>query len=105
MTRATLRYDQSSPTKVRQVLNLIRGLDVAEAREILRFSQRGASGLKFMFSPKRTAPISAQPSGSPRCPELQAWTASMASPRASLAAVASAVVFMVGNISDVVNSN
>ena len=43
MTRATLRYDQSSPTKVRQVLDLIRGLDVAEAREILRFSQRGAS--------------------------------------------------------------
>jgi len=43
MTRATLRYDQSSPTKVRQVLDLVRGLDVAEAREILRFSQRGAS--------------------------------------------------------------
>jgi large subunit ribosomal protein L22 len=43
MTRATLRYDQASPTKVRQVLDLVRGLDVAEAREILRFSQRAAS--------------------------------------------------------------
>ena len=35
MTRATLRYDQASPTKVRQVLDLVRGLDVAEAREAL----------------------------------------------------------------------
>ena len=43
MTRATLRYDQASPTKVRQVLDLVRGLDVSEAREILRFSQRAAS--------------------------------------------------------------
>ena len=43
MTRAVLRNNQASPTKVRLVLNQIRGLDVTEARELLRFSQRGAS--------------------------------------------------------------
>lgn len=43
MTRAVLRNNQGSPTKVRLVLNLIRGLDVTEAREVLRFSQRGAA--------------------------------------------------------------
>ena len=43
MTRAILRNSPGSPTKVRLVLNMIRGLDVTEAREILRFSQRGAS--------------------------------------------------------------
>ena len=43
MTRAVLRNTSGSPTKVRLVLNLIRGLDVTEAREILRFSQRGAA--------------------------------------------------------------
>ncbi len=43
MTRAVLRNSPGSPTKVRLVLNMIRGLDVTEAREILRFSQRGAS--------------------------------------------------------------
>ncbi len=43
MTRATLRYNQASPSKVRLVLDMIRGLDVSEAREILRFSERGAS--------------------------------------------------------------
>ena len=43
MTRAVLRNNQASPTKVRMVLNQIRGLDVTEARELLRFSQRGAS--------------------------------------------------------------
>jgi large subunit ribosomal protein L22 len=43
MTRATLRHHQASPTKVRQVLDLVRGLDVSEAREVLRFSQRGPS--------------------------------------------------------------
>lgn len=42
-TRATLRYSGSSPTKVRQVLGLIRGLDVSEAREVLRFCERGAA--------------------------------------------------------------
>ena len=43
MTRAILRYDQASASKVRLVLNQIRGLDVSDAREILRFSPRGAS--------------------------------------------------------------
>jgi large subunit ribosomal protein L22 len=43
MTRAVLRNTQGSPTKVRLVLNMIRGLDVTEARELLRFSQRGAA--------------------------------------------------------------
>jgi large subunit ribosomal protein L22 len=42
-TKATLRYSGTSPTKVRQVLNLIRGLDVSEAREVLRFCERGAA--------------------------------------------------------------
>jgi large subunit ribosomal protein L22 len=42
-TRATLRHSGTSPTKVRQVLNLIRGLDVSEAREVLRFCERGAA--------------------------------------------------------------
>ena len=42
-TRATLRYSAGSPTKARQVLGLIRGLDVSEAREVLRFSERGVS--------------------------------------------------------------
>jgi large subunit ribosomal protein L22 len=43
MTRAVLRNTQGSPTKVRLVLDLIRGLDVTDAREVLRFSQRGAA--------------------------------------------------------------
>jgi large subunit ribosomal protein L22 len=42
-TRATLRHSGIAPTKVRQVLGLIRGLDVAEAREVLRFCERGAA--------------------------------------------------------------
>ena len=42
-TRATLRHSGTSASKVRQVLNLIRGMDVTEAREVLRFSERGAS--------------------------------------------------------------
>jgi large subunit ribosomal protein L22 len=42
-TRATLRHSGTAPNKVRQVLNLIRGLDVAEAREVLRFCERGAA--------------------------------------------------------------
>ena len=40
MTRAVLRNSPGSPTKVRLVLNMIRGLDVTEAREILRFRDR-----------------------------------------------------------------
>src|SRR3954468_22336076 len=42
-TRATLRHSGTAPNKVRQVLNLIRGLDVSEAREVLRFCERGAA--------------------------------------------------------------
>jgi large subunit ribosomal protein L22 len=42
-TRATLRHSGIAPTKVRQVLGLIRGLDVSEAREVLRFCERGAA--------------------------------------------------------------
>jgi large subunit ribosomal protein L22 len=42
-TSATLRHGGSSASKVRQVLGLIRGLDVADAREVLRFCERGAA--------------------------------------------------------------
>jgi large subunit ribosomal protein L22 len=42
-TKATLRYLRTSPTKVREVLELIRGLDVDDARHALRFSERGAA--------------------------------------------------------------
>lgn len=42
-TKATLRYSGTAPRKVRQVLGLIRGLDVSEAREVLRFCERGAA--------------------------------------------------------------
>lgn len=38
---ARLRYLRVSPFKVRPVLDLVRGKDVTEAREILRFSTRG----------------------------------------------------------------
>jgi large subunit ribosomal protein L22 len=40
-TKATLRYLRTSATKVREVLGLIRGLEVEEARHVLRFSERG----------------------------------------------------------------
>jgi large subunit ribosomal protein L22 len=40
-TAARLRYYRTSPTKVRQVLRLIVGQDVTEARETLRFCERG----------------------------------------------------------------
>jgi large subunit ribosomal protein L22 len=40
-TAARLRHHRTSPTKVRQVLRLIVGKDVADAREILRFCERG----------------------------------------------------------------
>jgi len=43
-TRATLRHCGVSASKVRQVLGLIRGLDVNEAREVLRFCERGVAG-------------------------------------------------------------
>jgi len=42
-TRATLKHSGTSATKVRQVLGLIRGLDVNDAREVLRFCERGAA--------------------------------------------------------------
>jgi large subunit ribosomal protein L22 len=40
-TMARLRHHRASPTKVRQVLRLIVGKDVADARETLRFCERG----------------------------------------------------------------
>jgi large subunit ribosomal protein L22 len=40
-TAARLRYSRVSPPKVRQVLHLIVGKDVVNAREILRFCERG----------------------------------------------------------------
>ena len=40
-TRATLKYLRTSPYKVREVLDLIRGLDVDYARHVLQFSERG----------------------------------------------------------------
>jgi len=42
-TRAVLRYCRMSAYKAREVLDLIRGHDVARAAEILRFSQRDAA--------------------------------------------------------------
>jgi len=40
-TLARLRHHRTSPTKVRQVLRLIVGKNVADARETLRFCERG----------------------------------------------------------------
>jgi large subunit ribosomal protein L22 len=40
-TMARLRHHRTSPTKVRQVLRLIVGQNVADARETLRFCERG----------------------------------------------------------------
>ena len=42
-TRATLRYLRTSPYKVREILDLIRGLDVDDARHVLQFNDRGAA--------------------------------------------------------------
>lgn len=42
-TSATLKHCGTSASKVRQVLGLIRGLDVNDAREVLRFCERGAA--------------------------------------------------------------
>ncbi len=42
-TSARLRYHRASPSKIRQVLRLIVGEDVNDAREILRFCERGAA--------------------------------------------------------------
>jgi len=41
--RATARYVRISPTKARQVVDLIRGRHVDDARRVLRFSTRAAS--------------------------------------------------------------
>jgi large subunit ribosomal protein L22 len=41
--RALARYVRVSPSKVRQVLDLIRGQDIERAREILRFCERDAA--------------------------------------------------------------
>jgi large subunit ribosomal protein L22 len=42
-TRATLKYLRTSAYKVREVLDLIRGLDVDDARHVLQFNDRGAA--------------------------------------------------------------
>ena len=51
-TRATLKYLRTSAYKVREVLDLIRGLDVDDARHVLQFSERGpaAQVLKVLNS-------------------------------------------------------
>ncbi|MGH9184883.1 MAG: 50S ribosomal protein L22, partial [Acidimicrobiales bacterium] len=41
-TRAVVRYARMSATKARHVLDLIRGLPVDEAMELLRFTERAA---------------------------------------------------------------
>ncbi len=43
--KATAKYVRVSPTKVRQVANLIKGEHVEEARRILAFSDKGAATL------------------------------------------------------------
>jgi len=43
-TKATLKYLRTSAYKVREVLDLIRGLDVDDARHVLQFSERGPAG-------------------------------------------------------------
>ena len=42
-TKATAKYLKGSASKARAVLDLIRGLDVRRADEVLRFSDRGAA--------------------------------------------------------------
>jgi large subunit ribosomal protein L22 len=42
-TRAVLRHARIAPNKVREVLNLVRNLPVAEAEDVLRFSERDAA--------------------------------------------------------------
>jgi large subunit ribosomal protein L22 len=51
-TRSSLRHLRTSPTKVREVLGLIRGREIDDARERLRFSTRGPAGevLKLLDS-------------------------------------------------------
>jgi large subunit ribosomal protein L22 len=42
-SRATSKYNRTSPRKMRRVIDLIRGEHVIEARRLLRFSGLGAS--------------------------------------------------------------
>jgi large subunit ribosomal protein L22 len=51
-TRASLRHLRTSPSKIREVLGLIRGREIDDARERLRFSTRGPAGdvLKLLDS-------------------------------------------------------
>jgi large subunit ribosomal protein L22 len=51
-TRASIRYLRTSPPKVREVLGLIRGREIDDARERLRFCERGPAGdvLKLLDS-------------------------------------------------------
>ncbi len=42
-TRAVVRYSRVSASKAREVLDLIRGLDVRSADEVLRFAERGVA--------------------------------------------------------------
>ena len=58
----------------------------ALSTNLSRLSHEGFLGSIFSISPKSTAPISAQPSGRPKCPDEHALIASIASPRASFAA-------------------
>ena len=44
-TRAILRNTRTSAFKIREVLDLVRGLPVGEARDLLRFSERDAARL------------------------------------------------------------
>ena len=44
-TRALLRNTRTSAYKIREVLDLVRGLPVGDARDILRFSERDAARL------------------------------------------------------------
>ena len=44
-TRAVLRNTRTSAFKIREVLDLVRGLPVGEARDILRFTERDAAEL------------------------------------------------------------
>jgi large subunit ribosomal protein L22 len=41
--RAQAKYVRQSPYKVRRVLDLVRGLPVQEAEDVLRLTQRGAT--------------------------------------------------------------
>lgn len=44
---ASIRYARMSPQKIRLVLDMVRGLDVTEALDILRFTQKSAARLVF----------------------------------------------------------